>query len=708
MGVENKAEAVDKGADSRIAAVRPLLRFAAKYPGKFYQPIYIGPTSAMKKIEGEAHVVGEEFGMPVCFTEEEWGKVVGEEESPAFLLLSVAEAEALYEQGEQKLVSKQVVIVGEATVDALPEVLQNELENGGLVFDPAEYGRPEEQEWSMGPTLKRAALNSGEGINPVLLLGPASALPFIADEAEFRLEAGGVWPVEGYSRLPGRDDEALKQMKEHGGVVIRLPGGLKEKGAEPELLEILAHLIKRNVQVVLVAEEQVQRTLLKNQEWKDLVQNGTSLVISMESNEGREAQRRAVEKLPPGVWPGVDEMLVGRPATGAEPNRVLAGDTKNLAFGTVLQTLSLEQHSGWALVVSPERYGGVRLKNGLVVDAFVEPGVWTLETLAQVRGVDLDDQKAARRLASDLVLERAAEIGMWKPAQFVVAEIGDVGRGEGAKVRLQAPSVALEIARREDEMGRRSEALRSLETVWQVVGEPGEGIGENERTIIEELDGEKAAWEVAEAAGLFIEDVRTGLGSLERDGVVSPGGKKASGLFPLPASTVARELLGLGLVPEARSLLLAAKKAERLDPAGYVLLAHLLVHSDPHGATLNFREGVTALGKLVGEGGEGVKKQLLLDALLNTLLLEVRGKQARAEAAWKVLQQYLKAGLRSHLESARHYAIAGEIALRAHDLSGARGALSRMMSKHATEPGGAELLAKLRVPFEHYQTHLRK
>lgn len=651
-----------------VAPARALLRFVARHAGAFYQPIYIFPLARVDGLEAELKEVGDESGAALTTLSGARGRVVSSTSGPLLVLSHHANARAARDAVEKEERGVQIVLWGMEPPETIDERETRLWIESGLAFDLTDYERGlDRQEWSMGPTVARFAQGGGGERRVLFLVGATASLQFVADEAMFRLLAAGVHPVRsvGADSL-GEDGEELEGV---AGLVVRMP---RDGVITSEMGRALGLFRDAGGLLVLVGDRATQRRVTHDAEG---VLGGEVLTLVVSDDRRERVARQA-------VWPDVREMLSGIPPATTEPVRVLSGNVRNLTLGSVLQTLSMERQEGTLYLYAPGHLGRARLARGSIVEAEVLGDVWGEDDLASARDVAL---REAREL---LVFERVCKMGQWPGAGFVFVEGGEEVSGP---VRVDPVGVAMEVARRQDEGPRRDRRVGGLGRVWHRTDEGGQPPQGDAATVADALDGRRSLFEIMRSTGLLEEELRDAVSTLAERGLAEPGGESVHGPRPLPTRRVAERLIQDGLRPEAMAVLRDARAAGDLGGQGLLLMGALLVERDPQAATAAFRAGVKAIGEPGRLASPSVRRSLL-NALLNTLVIEVRGRQASAEAAWKALRQYMKAGLNRDFSTPRHYAVVLEIALRAGDRGAARAAYRRL----AEHPEGEALAERFR------------
>lgn len=174
--------------------------------------------------------------------------------------------------------------------------------------------------------------------------------------------------------------------------------------------------------------------------------------------------------------------------------------------------------------------------------------------------------------------------------------------------------------------------------------------GEASRRIEEPLSLDRLVFELARLA----DEARSGMRGT---------GPRLPPVPRLAAHAVARILLRRGLVGPAAELLGRVVGTASATAEDELLLGLILADAEPQEAVACLRRGVV---RLAAEASSDPKRCLLqVDATLNALLLEVRHRLVRPEAAWGVVEQWLEGAGDDWISTGRHAAILHELAARA-------------------------------------------
>lgn len=637
------------------AVLRPILRAVTMRPGSLYQPLYLGPLVSLELIEADVQGLAENQGLPACFGYGDQTRRVMSAGTPAVIVVDVAGASALFAEHANLPERQQIIIWGESPSESLPEDVASRLEHG-LVFDPRLYARQSSGEWMMGPTLARTARDPGNIYNPVLLVAPERALAFVADEAALRLEAAGLRPVLTLSDGVREDEPALSRLNRGSAVVLRLAGRPDE-----DTLAGLSALLDRGIQIVLVLSPDAQGSLQTDAERSSLLGRAITLIVAG-GTEREPARNRQEEELAQRTWPPIGEVLVAPPRIGAEPERTMTGRLETFPLPDVLQTLAGGRHTGRLAIFARTHLGTIELHRGRVRGAWILGDPWTASAFEARRGAD-----GLRAL----VEQRVCTIGQWVDAGFTFYDPGSRATPDPIEVALHVDALALEIARRADEGTRRTLRVGGLSRVWArkegAHGAEGE-VGEVPLRLLAAIDGERPLSALMIELGILPDEALDAILELHGRGLVVGKGD-VDERDAASVHEVAARLLDWGLTPEALRVLSEAEREESLTPEGYALHAHLLAGTDPQGAAAAFRHATLRLVDAP-----------LFDATLNTLLLEVRGRQRPAADAWREVRRLLRAGHASHARTLRHYAVIAELALRAGDKGSAGRTLAALQN----------------------------
>lgn len=198
--------------------------------------------------------------------------------------------------------------------------------------------------------------------------------------------------------------------------------------------------------------------------------------------------------------------------------------------------------------------------------------------------------------------------------------------------------------------------------------------GESSRRIDEPLSLDRLVFELAR----LTDEARSG----------SVGGEFRPPPVPrLPAHAVAAILLRRGLLGPAAELLGRVVATAYATAEDELLLGLILAASEPQEAVACLRRGVV---RLAAEGSTDPERCLLqVDATLNALLLEVRHRLVRPEAAWGVVERWLASAGDDWISTGRHAAILHELAARAGRDLDARRFLRRAEARTGTFGGEA-------------------
>lgn len=617
--------------------LRAVLRAVIRRPGALYHPLYIGPIRSGDALKADIQGIAEAEALPVYFEyTKEIAKVLGTG-MPALVVLSLhSVVDQIGEIIGQLGRSQQLVIWGNEPDDALPDSVRKILASG-LSIDPARLIRRSGGEWSMGPTLMRCAQDPGKLYNPVILVAPFSNLPFVADEAALRLEAGGLQPVLTFSGSVRADEPQVHRLGHGSAIVLR--------GADPESKDLrlaVEELIRRRTQVVLVVEPVFVETVRDDPDWEPLLERAVTFVLTGLGIGGAAAHKES--------WPPLADVLVCPPTIGPEPERMMSGLLAKFPLPEVLQTLGAGRHVGRMILFSSERLGTLDLCEGRLV------GVWRLgderemESLARLR------RQSTEEVYRAMLEHFACGMGQWGEAAFTFIQRDC----QPKDAWLPLDALAMEIARRADEAPRRIRRAGSMYGVWKARS-VHPSVSEIAQTVWARMNGVRTLEEIARELGLFEDEVIDAvLELIEANAIERMFDQKVAAATMI--DLIAEQLLAWGLVPEAQRLLAEADHAGKLTPVAGMQLGHLLALSDPQAAASAFRLAANHADRK-------------LDGLLNAALLEVRGRQRDAAAAWAEVRALLLNGIPEQARTARHYAALAELAARAGDLEFARSAL---------------------------------
>jgi hypothetical protein len=649
--------------------LRPLLRLAVRRPGSLYQPILITSVQDGESLATDLHALAGSEGVVVFTT---FGPDVGNS-GPAVLFLHVSQAEGAWAlQAEGALEQVQVVLWCEGTVDGVDPSLQDWLAQG-IVFDPAKYASSPE-EGVVGPTLLQCARDRQRRYNPVVLTASPATCSLVAQEALLRLQiAGFVSPV----LMGPRMDPDPTRLRHNGAVVVRF--GTGDPAELAHVRSQVAGFVEQRIQTLLVVDQDCYATLVRDPAWASLLNKGVSLPGT------RYPERPARPALGPaaGEWPQIADVLVGAPPTVEPPRRLFQGDLSGVPLGDLLQTLSGGGQSGRLIVYGTRRLGVISIENGRVAHVSRLGCSDTAASLAARRGVAAD-LTTVRAIARLLLEERVYEMAGWQPANFVfIAGSGEEVPGS-ERLALDVTSLTLEVARRQDEAGRRELKVGGLGRIWSRSADGPQSVDPASPIALlwSRLDGETPLHEAARRAGLVAEEALAAVHALATAGRIRRAGESEGPQAEQPVQQVLRPLLSLGLRQEARDLVLAIKGRERLSAEGATLIAHLEAVSDASSSYAHFHAAAKALAGATT--ASPAVTRLRAEARLNAALMGVRSAQLPAAAAWAMLQAELDGGLARHTES-RHLAIIAEVAARAGQGGVAKQALDRLRSMPGQE-----------------------
>lgn len=650
------------------AGMRPVLRAVLSRPGSLYQPLILAGLSAVDPLEADIQGLAEAAGIPAYFGYGEEIHRALSGGSPAVAVFDLAAFRASREAGFSPGHRQQMIVWSSEEPEALEPELA-EAASQGLILDPRALARHGGDEWSMGPTLARCARDPGALYNPVLLVAPSARLPFVADEASLRLEAAGIRPVLTLSGTVSVDEPAVAGLQAGAGLVLRLSDG---PGAG--VREAIQALLDRGVQLVLALSERAHDAL-KEDDAGGLLDHAITLIVT-----GGQPSGAASPQGEDGAWPPAEDLLVGTPDVGPDPDRMMSGSLETFPLPDLLQTFAGGRHTGRLVVFSASHFGVIDLEGGRVVYADSLDDEWTAESLAD-RSVDADASAAARRM----VEQRTCTIGRWDDAHFTFFVGRNDALARSVTVELAVDALAMEIARRRDEALRQERRTGGMGRIL-VRTDSDKSAPERARRLLDALDGTRSLYRIGQEVGLLRDELLEAAAHLVQHGQAEPAGM-GEDAPAVAVDAVVRRLFALGLRSEAGRVLTEASDA--LTPEAQVLLGHHLAASDPQGATAAF----AAAARHLGEGAAG---PVFFDASLNALLLEVRGRQQSPEDAWAEVRALLGSRHRSHARTVRHYGIVAELALRAGQRTMATQAIDTLMASGGEE--GARVAALYR-PF---------
>lgn len=662
MSNETQPECPAHGYTAARAALRAILRAVMRRPGALYHPLYIGPVDSGDALEADIQSIAEAESLPVYFDySKEIGKVLAAG-MPALLVLPIHVVQDQIESVLQQMGrAQQLVLWGKESEDTLPDSLQRLFERG-LAVDPAQLGRGLGNGWSMGPTLMRCAQDPGRLYNPVLLVAPSNRLPFVADEAALRLEAGGLSPVLTFTGFVHTDEPQVQRLAPGSAIVLR---GVDVKNKD--LRSAVEELIQRNIQIVLVAEPSFASVVRDDLEWSRVCKNAVTFVLNApEIGTGSPREDS---------WPPLADVLVGPPRMGTEPERMMSGLLAKFPLPELLQTLGAGRHEGRMIVFSHEHLGTLDLAQGRLVAAWCLGAADDLDRLTRLRG------HVSEQVRRDMLEHFACDMGRWVGAAFTFLQ----KECPLTDVSLPLDVLAMEVARRVDEAPRRMRRIGSLTAIW-LARDSQPNVSAVAREVFLRMDGSRSLEKIAHELGLFTDEIIDAvLELISAEAIERVPDKGGDALTPI--HEIAGQLLAWGLVSEAQRLLVTADQAGKLTPTAAMQLGHLLAFSDPQAAATAFRAA-------------SQDETLVLDGLLNASLLEVRGRQREAAAAWAEVRKLLKGAVLANARTVRHYAAMAELAARAGDFAFARSAVrslragdahARALAVSITRSGGFSL-----------------
>jgi hypothetical protein len=656
------------------AVVRPLLRSVIRRPGSIYQPVFIGPVRDGSALASEIQTLAEMEGTPALFGDA--GIEAVRRGTSSVVLLSMEESRALGGEWGPSFGAAQVIVWSRESASG-NSLVQARLARG-VAIDPSHHLKAPAREWSMAPMIARAAREPGRFHNPIFLIGIPELLPFLADEASLRLEAGGLSPVVSYGAPIAAEDVARHRTDTRAALVLRLATAPEGEVAR-ELASAVGMALAMKIQVVVVLSDATREAILHDPNWHPHLGRAGTLVAAADPAPANQARSPRIPNGPE-YWPALDELLGGAPERGGEPTRVLSGRLSgemHTNLEDVVQAPPTASAHVRLVVFDTERLGLIDFEAGHIVRAEVYGDMREPDELCRLRAIAPDSVHGIN-LTRRLVEERVSHIAEWDGVQFAFVQMPEQPRGI-PRLRMPPVSAALEIARRRDEGPRRALKTGGPGRVWKPApgAMPVAFLGVVERDLWARMDGESPLGLAAEAAGcleeeaLLIVERWLDAGLLVACGEVEPLPRTVS------AAVVARALLSFGLASDASWVLARASGQQPDHPEIQFLHAHLLAETDPQAAAAAFRRALSALYGME-ERKTDPQRQMMFDALWNVLLLEVRGRQIQAPEAWEALQRYLTPEWARFLSTPGHEAVVAEIALRAGDLEGARTARDRI------------------------------
>jgi hypothetical protein len=662
------------------SVLRPVLRAVIRRPGNLYHPLYIQDVPTLDVLEGDVQTLAETEGVPVYFWRAGTVPPSVTAGTRAVLVAPIEEAAALRARlAVSPAMHQQVLLWGTAPVSSLPPDIAAWVQTG-LAFAPSEYARDSAQDWSMGPTLARAARDPGRAYNPVVLVGPTALGPLLTQEALIRLEAGGV-PANVFVGLPTPEAVAVQRARSGTGLVIHLAQDVGTPAAAEVLVQALETLRARQVQIVLVADARLVDAQAAAPSLGAALARGITLILGgAERKQSNERESRRAHYLTDIVqWPSVADVLAGPPRIGDDASRLfggqasVAGMQQTLALTDTVQWLGMTRISGRLIVYDRTHVGAMDFENGAVVHASVLGDPWSLERLLAARDIRPDAADASA-VARTLIEDRAARMGQWEETHFaLIAAPRSLVLPPNERTSLSVARLVMEMSRRLDEAPERRRRVGGVAGCWIATG-AGEASTPDGARLLAALDGVRSVAEAALLAGVLEEEALEQIEAMASGGLVRrviDRAERPSMAVQAPHA-VAIALLAWGMQPEALTVLGSAERAGALTPEGYALQAHLTATVDPHSATADFRRAADLFAVRAADVGQITDRQGVLDATLNAALLEVRGGQQAAADRWTALRSGLSSLTLGLTWTVRHAMLVAELALRAGDDSAAR------------------------------------
>lgn len=660
---------------SARSAVRPLLRVLVKHPAELYQPVYLYPVEGLDLLRADVETLADADGIPAFFGAGAESSLALRSGSRGILFVEAQDAHAILERvTPDRLGGLQVVICGTQEPHDLDVSIRSWVLSG-LPFSVTDVARAGGQQASMGPTLARCARQPGTLYNPIVLFGDRAALPFVADEATVRLEAGGVRRVFSFSSLDDLAADDGRSMPEGSAVVVRLPGAIPADSST--LRRTVESLLGDGVQVVLVVDRTLQDDMTRDLVWRAVLERAITLVV------GDSPEKRGTRTAGAGEqgWPPLRDVVPGL-YNAAPPTRGMAGNFSALGMGDILQTVVSGRLTGTLFVYTNRSAGQILFDEGQILGGETVDSTASADEMLGLRFADTPPAQAEISAFRHLYLEDAVcRMVAWPDAHFVFVPSSEPPLDAGDAVTLNVGQLVLEMDRRMDETPRRRRQFGGPGVVWRKARadfETHDPQSPLTRTW-SAIDGTRTIAELARNEGLFLHEAEGAVEIFASDGAIE---RVRADDWQSPAATpelVVEYLLAAGLMREALDVLDALEASGSSTPAASLLRASLIAPQRPEDAW-------DVLASIVGRGASGaLTPERQVRATLLFLLLGVRTGALRPEDAWQDLSQLLRSELRHEIRSPREYAILVELALRAGENAYAQQTLKMLSASRASD-----------------------
>lgn len=475
------------------SAIKSLLRTTFRRPGGLYQPVFVTNVSDPTTFHVEIETLAKDESLPLYSGMLSWEQ--GDKDGACVVLLEASELGAVSTELASVLPSQaQVVLWSSAENPEVPQAWQSWIDEG--IIQPLSNVEARPRKAAALSTIEMCLSQRVPAYNPVTLLADQEEHERLALETVLRFEKEGVVPVAAVDVDGVVDSSARSLIAGAKGVLLRISSYQAGHPENAALLRSVSKVVEVGTPVVIVATPRGVKEMEATSTWASVLERGLLLNLVREVPVSIKTATDSSE------WPPLVDVLAGEPARGPVANIVFEGALNNVNLGDVLQMVGLGRHTGRLVIFSTDQYGYIDFRRGSIVYAGPE-GRWPrVEDVARVRGVDLKDDDTRRHLVEESIQERICEMANWFSPRFVFSSRSQSSSEES--VRLSPQSVALEIARRSDEILRLSHRIGDMGRVWRRDDDigPPEGAGAYTHALWRELDGKSTLHDLAQKLGL--------------------------------------------------------------------------------------------------------------------------------------------------------------------------------------------------------------
>lgn len=559
------------------SVVKSLLRTTFRRPGELYQPVLVSNVTDPTTFHIEVESIAKEEGLLFYSGMLSWKQ--RDNSRACVVLLDVSELFALSPEVASEIFTQtQVVLWSSAENPDIPNTWRAWTEKG--IHQPLAHVEERPRRMMALSTIEMCLSQRTPAYNPVVLVAPQDEHDRLALEIALRYEKEGVAPVVDVAVDGIVDSSARKLIAGAKGVLLRVSSYQAGHPENAALLRSITKVVEMGTQVVVVATPRGLIDMETTSTWMSVLEGGLLLNLAEEVP----AITNTIAD-PTSKWPSLVDVLAGEPERGPAASIVFEGALNNVDLGDVLQMVGLGRHTGRLIVFSTDKYGYIDFRRGLIVNAGPESYWPSIDVVAHVRGIRLDEDDMRRQLVEECIQERICEMADWFNPRFVFSARPLPSYDDA--VELAPQSVTLEIARRSDEILRLAHKIGDMGRVWRRDDEigPPEGAGIYTHVLWRQLDGKSTLYELAKSLGLTRYQALEAMEPLVGGNLVylvREGGNIDDGL---PTIEVVRRLWGEGLFNDADEVTRKSTDAS-MDPDLAFYFGWSMVRQDDVSAAL--------------------------------------------------------------------------------------------------------------------------